>query len=93
MEWQVSEEKFKTYSALLKAASEIESNMGSMMYRISKLNTSREDVDREFMILWDAILKENELDPKQGYYISNDGKIKLSNPPIADGIPTPAGKV
>ena len=84
MEWQVSEEKFKTYTALLKTAGDIESSLGSMAYRMKKLTDTRGEVDREFMILWDAIIKENELDPAQGYYISNDGKIRLSNPPGED---------
>jgi hypothetical protein len=76
MEWKLDDKNKEVYRNLLDSARDIESNIGSISFRVYKLMNMREDIDRALKDWWDKIIKEMNLDAGRDYMITKDGDIK-----------------
>lgn len=76
MEWKLSDERKMQYESLLKAAQDLESTIGSSMYRLQKLLDMRKELDSSLKNLWEKLAEELNLDKSIDYIIDRDGTVR-----------------
>jgi hypothetical protein len=93
MEWQLTVTRKAEYERAMRTAQDIEANIGSSQYRISKLIDVRKDMDIQIKKWWDEVIKEMSLDNTKDYMITMDGVIKDVSKNETSAIPTPPAPV
>ena len=76
MEWRLSATRKVEYDKLLKAAQDVELNIGAAEYRKNKLVRMREQIDIDVKKWWDEVSVELKFDKDKDYMLGPDGTIK-----------------
>ena len=89
MEWKLSDTRKAEYERTIRTTQELETNIGSSQYRVSKLIDARKEIDGAIKKWWDEVIKEMNLDTARDYMITMDGIIKdvtkePAKPPVED---------